>query len=119
MCPCGFGPDYASCCGPLLEGSVTAPTAERLMRSRFTAFARGDRDYLLRTWHPSTRPKRLDLDDDQEWTGLEVLESQNGGLFHHDGTVEFVAHYRQAGRPGSMRQHSRFTRVDGLWTYLD
>jgi SEC-C motif-containing protein len=124
ICPCGAGPEYDACCGPLLAGTLldgtqSAPTAERLMRSRFTAFARGDRDYLLRTWHPSTRPTRLELDDDQVWTRLEVLGSTGGGMLHTEGTVDFVAHYRTGRTAGKMEQHSRFTRVDGLWFYLD
>ncbi|MGU3436193.1 YchJ family protein [Actinomycetes bacterium M1A6_2h] len=118
-CPCGAGPDFGSCCGPLLDGTMSAPTAERLMRSRFTAFARGDRDYLLRTWHPATRPRRLDLDDDQEWTRLEVRATTGGGMLHAEGTVDFVAHYRTGGTDGAMTQHSRFARVDGAWVYVD
>lgn len=89
------------------------------MRSRFSAFAVGDTAYLLRTWHPGTRPARLDLDPGQRWTRLEVLGTDRGGLFDTAGTVEFRAHYRHAGRPGTLRENSRFTRADGRWVYLD
>ena len=65
------------------------------MRSRYTAFARGDVDHLLRTWHPSTRPTTLTLDPAIRWTQLEVLDRVGGGLFDTDGVVEFRAHHRE------------------------
>ncbi|SCL31210.1 SEC-C motif-containing protein [Micromonospora rhizosphaerae] len=118
-CPCGSGLPYAQCCGPLHRGESTAATAEALMRSRFSAFAVGDADYLLRSWHSSTRPARLRLDPGQRWTGLEILGTDRGGLFDTAGTVRFRAHYREAGRPGVQEEHSRFVREDGRWVYLD
>ncbi|MGC4808812.1 YchJ family protein [Micromonospora sp. DT233] len=118
-CPCGTGQPYASCCGRLHRGEAEAATAEALMRSRFSAFAVGDTAYLLRSWHPSTRPARLRLDPGQRWTRLDILDTERGGLFDSTGTVAFRAHYRQAGRPGTLTEHSRFTRDDGRWTYLD
>ncbi|WP_241386196.1 YchJ family protein [Rhodococcus sp. CH91] len=117
-CPCGRGPSLSECCGPLLAGQ-SAPTAERLMRSRYTAFAVGDDKHLLRTWHPSTRPRSVDFDPDQRWTGLEVLHTTGGGFLHSAGTVDFRAHWIAAGVPGSMREHSRFVREHGDWLYLD
>jgi SEC-C motif-containing protein len=87
------------------------------MRSRFSAFARCDTAYLMRTWHPATRPRRLDLDARQRWTGLDVLATTGGGLFDSEGTVEFRAHYRERGRPGQLHERSRFTREGGQWVY--
>ncbi|TDB78059.1 YchJ family protein [Micromonospora sp. KC723] len=118
-CPCGPGLPYADCCGPLHRGDGTAGTAEALMRSRYSAFAVGDADYLLRSWHPSTRPGRLRLDPAQRWTRLEIVDTERGGLLDSTGTVEFRAHYRQAGRPGTVDERSRFVRADGRWVYLD
>lgn len=89
------------------------------MRSRYSAFAVGDADYLLRSWHSRTRPARLRLDPGTRWTGLEILDTDRGGLFDTAGTVVFRAHYREAGRPGSLTEHSRFVREDGRWVYLD
>lgn len=89
------------------------------MRSRFSAFAVGDAEYLLRTWHPSTRPATLDVDDGTRWTGLEVLGTTGGGLLHREGTVEFRAHYVHDGRPAELHENSRFVREDGRWAYLD
>ena len=116
-CPCGLGDDYDSCCGRLHAGAP-APTAESLMRSRYSAFAVGDAGYLLRSWHPSTRPQKLKLDPALKWTRLAVLETQAGGLFDASGTVRFRAVYRQDEQRGVLDETSRFIRADGLWTYL-
>jgi SEC-C motif-containing protein len=85
------------------------------MRSRYSAFARGEVPYLRRTWHPSTRPRRLRLDPAQQWTGLEVLDVRRGGPVDTEGTVEFRAH----SSAGTLHERSRFVREDGVWLYLD
>ncbi|MEO6090037.1 MAG: YchJ family protein [Umezawaea sp.] len=117
-CPCGLGKSYGDCCGRVHLGT-SAATAELLMRSRYSAFAVGDTAYLLRTWHPSTRPVMLELEPGTRWTRLEVLGTTGGGVLHQEGTVEFRAHYLEAGRPGELHENSRFRRENGLWTYLD
>jgi SEC-C motif domain protein len=94
-------------------------TAEALMRSRYSAFALGDADYLLRTWHPSARPASLDLPTDRRWTRLRVLATERGGPDDADGVVEFRAHFRDRGEPGTLTERSRFSRADGEWRYLD
>lgn len=85
------------------------------MRSRYCAFVKGDAGYLLRTWHPRTRPERLELDPGTRWTGLEILESADGSAFHAAGTVTFRASYRG----GELVERSRFERVGGAWVYVD
>ncbi|WP_145926723.1 YchJ family protein [Amycolatopsis orientalis] len=117
-CPCGLGEPYGACCGRFHRGTATAPTAELLMRSRFSAFAVGDTVYLTKTWDPETRPADLELDPDQRWTFLEILGKTGGGLLENEGTVEFRAHYRQGRRADSMHENSRFARVDGQWIYV-
>lgn len=117
-CPCGLGEPYGSCCGRFHRGVSTAPTAELLMRSRFSAFAAGDTAYLLKTWHPDTRPEDLQLDPGQRWTFLEILGKTGGGLLENEGTVEFRAHYRQDRRADSMHENSRFVREAGQWSYV-
>ncbi|MBB6416525.1 YchJ family protein [Streptomyces sp. AK010] len=114
-CPCGLPQAYDACCGRFHSGDAAAPTAEALMRSRYCAFVKGDVAYLLRTWHPRTRPGRLGLDAGMRWTGLEVLGTSEGSAFHTTGTVEFRASYRG----GSLHELSRFERVDGAWVYVD
>jgi SEC-C motif domain protein len=118
-CPCGTGLLYDECCGRLHAGTATAATAEQLMRSRYSAFAVGDPAYLLATWHPTTRPRSLELDPAVRWTGLDVLGTTGGGLFADEGTVEFRAWYRHAGETGSQHEVSRFVRDGGAWRYLD
>ncbi|GAA0305972.1 YchJ family metal-binding protein [Kineococcus aurantiacus] len=115
-CPCGWGEPLAGCCGRYLDGR-DAPTAEALMRSRYTAFAVGDVAHLLRSWHPDTRPADLDLDPELEWKRLVVLGTDRGSPFDDTGTVEFEAHYRQAGRRGVQHEESAFVRVEGRWVY--
>ncbi len=89
------------------------------MRSRYTAFAVGDVDYLLRSWHPRTRPPRLTLDPDQRWLFLEIERTERGGPFDDSGVVEFRAHYRSEGERAVLHEISRFARVAGAWVYVD
>lgn len=117
-CPCTSGDTYDGCCGPILSGAIAAPTAVRLMRSRFTAFVTGDAEHLLRSWHTSTRPAGIDLDPDIRWTRLDILDTVAGGPFDADGVVEFAAFFREDGAPGSMRERSRFVRENRTWLYL-
>ncbi|MFE6332964.1 YchJ family protein [Streptomyces sp. NPDC057798] len=114
VCPCGRSEPYETCCGRFHSGAA-APTAEALMRSRYCAFVRGNAPYLLRTWHPRTRPARLDLDPAMKWTGLEILAATEGSAFHATGSVTFRACFRG----GSLHERSRFERVDGAWVYVD
>jgi SEC-C motif domain protein len=116
-CPCGLGEDYDSCCGRFHKGAA-APTAELLMRSRYSAFAVGDAGYLLRTWHPSTRPRTLELDPACRWTRLAVLETHQGGLFDATGTVSFRAVFILDGRRDVLTETSRFVRAAKRWVYL-
>jgi SEC-C motif-containing protein len=109
---------YAECCEPLHTGQRNAPTAEALMRSRFSAFAKNDEEYLLRTWFAGTRPKALNLDTSIRWTSLEILATSAGSLFDSVGTVLFEAHYRQDGKPGVLREDSTFTREKDQWFYV-
>jgi SEC-C motif domain protein len=118
-CPCGSGETYAACCEPRHDGSVPAPTAETLMRSRFTAFALGDSAYLTATWLPTTRPRALELDPGRRWTRLDVLDTVDGGPFADTGEVEFTAHYRDGSVRGSQHERSRFVRQRGRWYYVD
>ncbi|MCC6854614.1 MAG: hypothetical protein IT189_00995 [Microbacteriaceae bacterium] len=108
----------SACCAPIIDGRATAPTAERLMRSRFTAFALGDADYLLKSWHPTTRPRSLQLDPDLRWYRLDIIGRSKGGLLDTEGIVEFVAHYRSPAGIGEQRENSRFLRDAGEWRYL-
>jgi SEC-C motif-containing protein len=117
-CLCGLPAPYQDCCGRFHRGEAKAPTAERLMRSRFSAFGVGDEAYLLRTWHPATRPRLVGLDPATRWVRLEVLQSTGGSAFHTDGAVRFRAHYLERGRVGHLEEHSRFVVLGGAWLYV-
>ncbi len=86
------------------------------MRSRYSAFAVGDGAYLLRTWHPRTRPDTLSLDSAWTWTRLEILRTERGGPRDDDGIVEFRAHHLPG---GSQHEVSRFLREGRQWLYLE
>lgn len=123
-CPCSSGETYGGCCGrfhrSLASGGPGAPTAEALMRSRYSAFALGDAEYLRATWAAETRPEDLGLDDGTRWRGLEVVRTQAGGPFDTEGVVEFIARFRLAdGVPGELRETSRFAREGERWVYVD
>ena len=116
-CPCG-GKRFGACCAPLLAGTAAATDAERLMRSRYTAFSLGVTQYLLDTWHPATRPAELRLDvPAPRWIGLAVLAHARTG--ETTAQVEFVARYRVGGRACRLHETSRFERLDGRWYYID
>ena len=121
-CPCGrLGAGrrplaLAECCGPWLAGAP-APDAERLMRSRYSAFVLGDESHLLATWHASTRPARAEAEPGARWLGLEVRDHRAVDADHAE--VEFVARYRLAGRGVRLHERSRFVREGGRWFYLE
>ena len=119
-CPCGLPLAYADCCGRWHEGALhlQAPTAEALMRSRYSAFVLGLQPYLLDTWHPDTRPEAIEPDTPGlRWLGLEVREHLVLDADHAE--VEFVARHKLAGRAYRLHERSRFTRAGGVWFYVD
>jgi SEC-C motif-containing protein len=117
-CPCLSGEQYSECCGRFHRGEAEAPTAEQLMRSRYSAFVVRDEGYLLRTWHPHSRPGRLELDPAMQWRRLDILSTSLGGPLDTEGVVEFAAHYRHDGDRGVQHETSRFVRQNRRWYYV-
>ncbi len=126
-CPCESGKPYSKCCEPYHLGTP-APTAEALMRSRYSAYALATQnpilsEYLLQTWHPKTRPQSLDLNGENacKWLGLQIRHHQNIDAEH--AVVEFIARYKHAGNLGGkaerLHETSRFLRIDNRWYYVD
>jgi len=115
-CPCGSGTRYDACCGPLHRGVGQAETAEQLMRSRYSAYALNEVDYVLRTWHPRTQPGLDKLDhrpgDAVTWTGLTIHDSG-------PDWVDFTARFQGPGGEGTMHERSRFEHRRGRWVYVD
>jgi SEC-C motif-containing protein len=113
-CPCGNKTPYAECCQPLHHGEAAA-TPEALMRSRYAAFIENLPDYIRATWHPSTRPGSLSLEDSPDWTALQILDSTENQA---QGTVHFRAVYRLAQGFGFLEERSDFLKEDDRWYYL-
>lgn len=119
LCPCESNKPYTDCCARYVEGAEPAPSAEALMRSRYTAYTLLKEDYLLATWHPSTRPAALGLATEAptKWLGLEVKRHLQQDADH--AIVEFVARYKVQGRAHRLHEVSRFVREEEKWFYVD
>ncbi|RYZ10770.1 MAG: hypothetical protein EOO24_08235 [Comamonadaceae bacterium] len=126
LCPCGRRDRrelplvYSQCCGRFVENLATipAPDAETLMRTRYTAFVLERPDYLLATWHPTTRPASIEFEPGLKWLGLEVRSRSVLDADHAE--VEFVARSRDgSGEAHRLHERSRFVREDERWLYLD
>ncbi len=118
-CPCGRPATYADCCGRYHDGplALRAPDPESLMRSRYSAFVKDLRPYLLATWHPSTRPVAIEPPEPGlQWLGLEVRRAVLSDADH--GVVAFVARSKWGGRAHRLQEVSTFVREDGHWLYL-
>lgn len=118
LCPCESGQIYDKCCRPYLTGMALAPTAEALMRSRYTAYVEEDSDYLRETWHPDRRPATIDAVAGQKWLGLKIKKTEAGGVDDATGVVEFVARFKVEGRGHRLHEVSQFVREEGRWLYL-
>ncbi len=121
LCPCGSKQCYSDCCARYINGKLLAPTAEALMRSRYSANVMLAESYLLQSWHLSTRPERMNLQSDSghEWLGLEVKRCVAGTAGESEGSVEFIARYQFNGVEHRLHEVSRFCREQGQWFYLD
>ena len=120
-CPCGHPQAYTACCGRYHAGTP-APDAQALMRSRYSAYVKQLPDYLLASWHASTRPAELSLEEPAaqrtQWLGLTIHQHTTADPDH--AQVEFTARYKVGGGSAvKMREHSRFVREHGRWFYLD
>ena len=116
-CPCDSTRLYAKCCG-LWHAGTAVPDAESLMRSRYSAFVLCNEQYLLETWHSSTRPYAIPFDKNQKWLGLRIVDtSVTGGA---SAEVEFIARSRVS-NTSAVRHHerSRFLQENGRWFYVD
>jgi len=119
-CPCGVGQKYTVHCELIhVGGAGLGSTAEGLMRARYSAYVRHNRAFLLNSWHPDTRPTSLEFDPAIEWLGLEIVDSESGGVLDNAGIVEFRARFARGGEHLELHERSSFERVDGDWVYID
>lgn len=120
-CPCGSGTPYQNCCGPFHTGEAQAPTAEKLMRSRYSAFVKKEYDYLEETLDPQTA---LDFDHEgnRAWAErmdlnkLEILRSEENG---NKAVVEFKAYHREDGEERIHHEVSKFRKQAGVWYFRE
>lgn len=121
-CPCCSGKDYSECCEPFIRGTKTASTAEELMRSRYTAYAKAETDFLLKSLHPD---QRADFNEKEtsawarnsEWQGLEIMNIHHGGNDDTEGTVEFIATFSQNGVKRNHHESAHFKKLGGEWFF--
>lgn len=118
-CSCQSGKSFQQCCEPFLSNQAIPVTAEQLMRSRYSAYSLGNHDYLLTTWHKSTCPQTVSLDDNIQWTRLTVKQVIAGTALDLSGEVEYIAVFKLNGRAHRLHEQSRFIKEDGAWFYVD
>jgi SEC-C motif-containing protein len=123
-CPCGSGNAYDTCCGPFLGGRAVPATAEQLMRSRYTAYARQNANYLVATTHPSKRARNeLKVIGKSfrgiTWVALDIIATEKGSAQDSEGTVEFKAHCTAGREKSSIHERSSFVREGDRWFYFD
>ena len=119
-CPCGSTHTYNQSCRPYHDRKA-APTAEALMRSRYSAYVMRHGAYLHRSWHSSTRPNKKGLLQlpPTDWLSLDIVRTEHGGEQDSEGIVEFIARYREGEQTGELHETSRFVKEGGKWFYLD
>ncbi len=117
-CLCGASFPYPDCCGRYIDGEESAPTAEALMRSRYSAYVRQNKAYLKASWHLSTCPTLILENSPPKWLGLKIIDTDAGQPGEKQGQVEFVARYKIAGKAYRLHEKSDFVFEGGRWLYL-
>lgn len=123
-CPCGSGKALGNCCQPYIDGKAKAPTAEALMRSRYTAHVLLAIDYLWDTWSPEVRIRSSKAEIKAwasacEWLGLQILTTEKGQPQDSEGLVRFVAIFRKQGQLQQHQELSLFRKQGEKWLYID
>ncbi|MFV1984681.1 MAG: YchJ family protein [Thiohalomonadales bacterium] len=121
MCPCGNNKLYLECCSIFIEHNQQPETAQQLMRARYSAYVRHDINYLLDTWHHSTRPSNINPDDLQltKWNQLFIIDISYGLKQHNSGKIEFVAYFSTINTNEKLHEISRFVKEQNKWFYVD
>ncbi|OAT37531.1 YchJ family protein [Proteus myxofaciens] len=124
-CPCNSQRPYNECCEPYHLGKENAPTAEALMRSRYSAFVKHDADYLIKSWHPTCRIASLRDEliagfPNTQWLGLNIISTQES-THPNEAYVEFSACFieRNTDDKQYLHERSRFLKIDDCWFYID
>jgi SEC-C motif-containing protein len=123
-CPCGSGRDYDECCGPYISGTALPPTAEALMRARYSAYAVHDIGFIIDTCDREENERidekeTRDWSEKSKWLGLTITGTEKGGASDSEGVVTFEAAYERDGLRDTHREKARFKKQDGRWWYVD
>jgi SEC-C motif-containing protein len=121
-CPCGSGLTYSECCEPLIKGVRAAATPEQLMRSRYSAYAKAEIEYLQESLHPDQRgdydPKSTrQWAESAEWEKFEIIRTEAGGPEDEEGTIEFIAAFTEGGAKKEHHERAKFKKVEGRWFF--
>jgi SEC-C motif-containing protein len=121
-CPCGSGLSYSECCEPLIKGDRAAATAEQLMRSRYSAYAKVETEYLRESLHPDHRgdydPKSTkQWAESAEWQKFEIIGTEAGGPEDEEGAIEFIATFVQDGTRREHHERAKFRKVEDRWFF--
>lgn len=124
LCPCGSQNSVETCCLPVIQEKKQPSTAEELLRARYTAFTRGDVDFILASHHSSTRDsvKREEIEEwskQSEWLGLKIVQVEDGKAEDESGTIVFGAQYKSEGKTHEHWEKSTFEKDKGIWKFLD
>lgn len=123
-CPCGSGLAYGKCCEPYISGSKNAPTAEALMRSRYTAYVEHAIDYIVETCSQDEKDRidvkqTKDWSEQSRWLGLKIISTEKGGAQDTEGTVEFEALYEMDNLKEVHHEKAKFKKTGGRWLYTE
>lgn len=123
LCPCGSGKLYSQCCEPIIKGSQKAPTAESLMRSRYSAYVKHEIDWIVESCVQRPEENEIDLEETRRWSeestwqGLKILRTEKGGENDTEGIVEFSATYTRGGLKDVHLEQAHFSKKTGQWLY--
>jgi SEC-C motif domain protein len=124
-CPCGSESTYENCCGPFLTGRALPDSAEKLMRSRYTAYTQANVEYLKDTMVPESREHfdaaaTREWAEGSQWKGLKIVSTKKGGPSDTTGIVEFTPTFSKEGEGVEHHEVSQFRKTkEGQWLFVD
>jgi len=124
QCPCGSGNLYTECCEKYIRGREKAPTAEALMRSRYSAYVEHEVDYIINTCvrrgeEEIDYKSTSDWSKESKWLGLKIISREKGGINDTKGTVEFEAVYERDGYKEIHHETGKFKKEKDQWVYVE
>lgn len=123
-CPCGTGKPYQDCCGLYIELKKIPETPEALMRSRYTAYAQSNMEYIRDTMKGKASEnfnvdEAYDFNKQIEWLRLTVISASSLEDQKDIAYVEFIATYYHNNKEYQLHEVSKFQRENDRWFYTD